>query len=47
MDILGKVSCFIMNMYIVFPHKNRLTEVILMSTRNLLLFLEAWKDIPK
>ena len=44
-DILGKVSYLIMGMYVDCIHKNRLVDVILMSTLNILFFfIEYRKD---
>ena len=43
----GKVSYFIMKLYAVYTHKNRLIEAILMSTLSIQLLCRNRNDFPK
>ena len=42
-----KFSYYIMKLYFVCTHKNRLIDAIQMSTFNIPLFIEDQKDFPK
>ena len=44
---LGKFYYFIMKLYVVCTHQNRLIEAILMSTLNIPLLIEDRKDFPE
>ena len=44
---MRKLSYFIVKLFVVRTHKNRLVEAILMSTLNILLFIENQNDFPK